>query len=95
MEGLAKQLGITINNFSMSETSSVVGDSKDTPKKKSGGTQQNKFTLSTNTNFSKIIELLKQMEKLSRFNSATSINIVSGDKGDVNATITGDIYYEQ
>lgn len=64
-------------------------------KKKNSGTQQNQFTLSVQTDYNKALEFIKQMEKLSRFNSVSSINISSKEDNLINLKIDGYIYYEQ
>lgn len=65
-----------------------------TTKKAKGGTQQNSFLLSTKADFSKSMAFIKQLEKLSRFNSITAITIAPTEDG-VNIKLTGNIYYEQ
>ena len=108
VEGLAKKTDITIDSVSMSATSSSVtplkettktaddADKKETTKKKTNtGTQKNEFSLSTKAEFSKSMAFLQQMEKLSRFNSISSISIVPLENTSVDVKITGNIYYEQ
>ncbi len=108
VEGLTKSLDITMDNFSMSETASVLGGNKDNTKsgddsnssaknskKSKSGTMQNQFTMTGKTNFAKTLQLLQQMEKLSRFNSISSLDIISQDDNGVNIKVTGNIYYEQ
>lgn len=108
VEGLAKKTDITIDSVSMNAVSTSVSATKEankksddaektesTKKKASGGTQQNQFTLVTKAEFSKAMSFIQQMEKLSRFNSISSISIVSTGANDTSIAITGNIYYEQ
>lgn len=110
VEGLAKKTDITINSFSMNAASSSVSTKKDTTtatasndtgttavakKKASGGTQQNEFSLSTKADFAKTMSFIAQMEKLSRFNSISTISIASIENGGADVNITGNIFYEQ
>lgn len=96
VEGLAKKTDITINSVSMNATPSSVSKETDTTKKKTkGGTQQNEFSLSTKADFAKTMSFLAQMEKLSRFNSISTISIASVENSSADVKITGDIFYEQ
>jgi len=74
------------------------GDKKSTDsssnKKTKGGTQQNSFVLSTKADFASSMSFIQQMEKLSRFNSITSVTIAPNETG-VDIKLTGDIFYEQ
>jgi len=109
VEGLAKLTEITIDSVTMSATPTSVGGAKVTPKietedtenktatttkKTKGGTQQNSFLLSTKADFTKSMAFIKQLEKLSRFNSITAITIAPTEDV-VNIKLTGNIYYEQ
>jgi len=108
VEGLAKKTDITIDSFSMSASPSSVSTAKttgqvsndvgktDTTKKKAKtNTQQNEFSLSTKADFTKTMSFIAQMEKLSRFNSISSISIASAENGGADVKITGNIFYEQ
>lgn len=92
-EGLAKNLGITIEGFSMNDisTGSSQSGSKKEDKKKSPETQ---FSLNGTAPYPKVLEFIVQMEKLSRFNALSALNITSGED-TVNFQITGSIYYGQ
>lgn len=93
LEGLAKNTDITINNFSMNATS--INTEKDPKKKKKSTTQQNDFSLNIKADFAKTMSFVAQMEKLSRFNSISTINITSTENNGADVTIKGSIYYEQ
>lgn len=103
VEGLAKKTDITIDGFSMNASATSVTATKttgqtstDTVKKKAKtSTQQNEFSLSTKADFTKIMSFIAQMEKLSRFNSISSISIASAENGGADVKIMGNIFYEQ
>lgn len=97
-EGLAKNLGITIDNFSMNETSlAFSGSDSDKKSKKSSksGIMENGFSLTVAAPYEKALEFLSNMERLSRFNRIYSADILPNEAGSVNLKIVGKIFYEQ
>ena len=78
------------------ETTKTETTKTDTTKKKTkGGTQKNEFSLTTKADFAKTMSFIAQMEKLSRFNSITSLSIASSENNGADVKITGNIFYEQ
>lgn len=78
------------------ETTKTETTKTDTTKKKTkGGIQKNEFSLTTKADFAKTMSFIAQMEKLSRFNSITSLSVASAENGGADVKITGNIFYEQ
>ena len=95
IEGLAKDLGITVDNFSIEEKAATntkndsSKDSKDSKNKETG----TKFSLSAKAPYPSIISFIKKMEGLARFHSISSINLSVSENGAVDFNTTGYLYY--
>lgn len=100
-ENLAKGNNLIMENFSVEEVKKPVtvkesdtgksdGAAKTAPKKVENGAQ---FTLSTTTSYLSILNFIKGMEILPRFNTISLVNLSGTEDGNVNMRLTGKIYY--
>ena len=81
-EGLANKLNIVIENFAITQPA--------TKDKKSNSIQ---FNFTAKAPYPTVIELLRNMESLARFNTISSINLNLDNDGRVSASVIGYIYY--
>lgn len=87
MENLAKSENLTFNNLSLSDiaTKKTKG-SKDTSSKV-------QFSFTTEGQYTQIMSVIKKLEKFERYNTITNLAFTKKGDGNINATITGVIYY--
>lgn len=101
-EDLAKSNNVILENFSVSESKTknakkpATEDEKDKTAKSSKNTKTNSevsFNLTSLAGYSTILEFIKGMETLPRFNAITSLDLNGTEDGHVNLKLNGKIYY--
>ncbi|MEI6498947.1 MAG: hypothetical protein WCO23_03215 [bacterium] len=87
LENLANLNGTIINNLSITEPKA---DSKQVKTKQ---TQSIAFSFDVNTSYATLLNIIKGLESFPRFNTTTSINLITHDDNNISAQIKGVIYY--
>lgn len=97
-EGLAKEMQIVIDSFSINEQKPVAakpapkGEEEATTTTKSKAPMGTKFTVVFRSDYNTLIDFLTRMETFSRLNSLNTISVSSAENG-LNISISGNIYY--
>lgn len=97
-EEMAKNNGLIIENFSVEEpktvkpapTSNKTDSASKTAKKAPDGAQ---FTFTSKTTYNVVLNLIKSMENIARFNTVSMINLSGDQDGQIDMRLTGKIYY--
>ncbi|MCL5410683.1 MAG: hypothetical protein M1324_02375 [Patescibacteria group bacterium] len=96
-EGLAKSNSLILENLSIEESKkqkvASSTDDKDSAKKKNTAPTGTQFTFSLKAPYSSILNFLKGMETLPRFNSLSLINLSGNEDATISVRLTGNIYY--
>lgn len=102
IEGLAKDTGLVIDSFSIEEQKTITptkaksSDTDDnataTKSTKTTANTGTKFTMTSKSEYSNVMDLILRMETLARLNAVSSINI-SAAGPSLSINIVGHIYY--
>ncbi|MFA4995947.1 MAG: type 4a pilus biogenesis protein PilO [Patescibacteria group bacterium] len=88
-EDLAKSNSLVLDNISINE----IKNAQTSSTKKNSSPNGSQFTFNTRTSYSSLLNFIKGMETLARFNSISSIDLNGTEEGTINMRLTGKIYY--
>lgn len=103
-ENLAKTDNLIIENFSVAEPKTTKSAKADTTSDDSSGNQTTKtekkssvnsalFTFTSKAPYGSILNLIKGLEGLPRFNSVSMVSLSADEDNQINLRLTGNIYY--
>jgi len=92
LENISAFENINLKNIAMSEPKTAASNSTASKAKKKKSVQ---FSFDTQASFAQNLAIIKNMERLSRFNSIKQLNLTRGEDDVVFMKITGNIYYGQ
>jgi len=88
-ENLANNNNLVLDNVSINE----IKNTKTSSNKKDNSSNGSQFSLSLKSSYPSILNFIKGMETLPRFNSISLINLSGTTEGSINVQLTGTVYY--